>query len=1167
MVSTEMKKLTIQSLAPVFILVIGFFPMMRMDCVFARSKPAQVEHSIIKDDIVKLLTDEYEMVDSLTRKLTSFQDVISELRSMEVYPAELVNMAESVLVKYDKGIGLLEQTYKETNEKVALQKASLVDAMEIMREMFKSGPVQSMFTVLENGNSKRINELKKIEKQVDRLWNTGDSLIEFVMSLTINTAQERDGMDRIFSANSDSIIKTCINDYCKKIDIIKNAIREKASAHQVNDLYKIEKYDLQKLMNMKKYDFARWKINSMKKRYAERRDELNLLLAKVEFSSRNFSQALSIISTISETERNHDQLLILKIQSLYSLKEYEIIWKEYRGYDVSRLEGKARNLMIWILIECGFALQIENDYAQLASMIDNRQSYTHHVLHALARTYLRAGDEKTALSIMESALKYKVMGENDRLAVKEIRLALAQVYYEMKEYEKSLALFYDILNKHEDFERALFGIVWCYLKLNNDRKSEIALKKLINLKPESPLATEAIYILARKNLIRANTEWKKMVYLDKEEKRLTAKLDFIIEKKRNNTRKEDIPKYNYAYEELKILLARLKNEKRMNYDSLKAMYDRTERICDMIYTHYQTGMFQENIFSAEMENNLFLLDSALNKIKENRSGEDVYGVFSNAIQDRHKIKNVAKKAKVFAVITAIDEFRWEREYLDWKKAGFREKELETDSCIKVTSDTTKLEELRKKKSKITKAIDSLILCEEKMVSANTGVLKSRIDSLFRMDIDNEDAAYMNYQYGELKYNEENMRYSALYEQYEMEMNIYFKKLNDFRNGLKLEHPVKPEMPVLDHSGSIIKFRKVIDEYPESQYRAPAIYSLAWCYNDMSEFDSAMYCMEELTRNFPACPYTPQAWMYSGEYNFDKGKLDSAIVCYQAVLKYPESEWFEEALYKLAWSQYRLSNPEKAISSFLALVDLGDGTLSGATLLEKESMDYIAISFSEADVTGEKGLERALIFAEKLNDVDRGCRILHRLATVFREQGRYEIAKKTFQNMLKLYPGYSGNPIVESELVKLLEREPSLSDISRMKREIFEKYNRNSNWAKMQSEDMRKMADSIAQKQLYDAAIGYHQLALQKNDSSAYQSALSAYRELITIYPTSSVANECHYNLAEIQFAIGNYLEAAEEYMAVTRRYPDSKYRETAAWNAIVASQNLLKMEKSLNSRQ
>ena len=69
-----------------------------------------------------------------------------------------------------------------------------------------------------------------------------------------------------------------------------------------------------------------------------------------------------------------------------------------------------------------------------------------------------------------------------------------------------------------------------------------------------------------------------------------------------------------------------------------------------------------------------------------------------------------------------------------------------------------------------------------------------------------------------------------------------------------------------------------------------------------------------------------------------------------------------------------------------------------------------------------------------------------------------------------------------------------------------------------------------------------------------------YENFIKSYPLSPHASECHYNLAEIRFSLGDYQQAAEDYIAVSMRYPDSKYRETAAWNAIVASQNLLKKE-------
>jgi TolA-binding protein len=97
--------------------------------------------------------------------------------------------------------------------------------------------------------------------------------------------------------------------------------------------------------------------------------------------------------------------------------------------------------------------------------------------------------------------------------------------------------------------------------------------------------------------------------------------------------------------------------------------------------------------------------------------------------------------------------------------------------------------------------------------------------------------------------------------------------------------------------------------------------------------------------------------------------------------------------------------------------------------------------------------------------------------------------------------------------------------------------------------------------LYDAGMAYHQIALQKNDSTYYGRAAAAYRDFIGAYPRSKRANECHYNYAEILFSVGDYHQAAQEYMAVSKRYPDSKYRETAAWNAIVASQNLLKQEE------
>jgi TolA-binding protein len=405
-------------------------------------------------------------------------------------------------------------------------------------------------------------------------------------------------------------------------------------------------------------------------------------------------------------------------------------------------------------------------------------------------------------------------------------------------------------------------------------------------------------------------------------------------------------------------------------------------------------------------------------------------------------------------------------------------------------------------------------------------------------------------------------YAAAFEQFERDHKAFDSLLNLFHKGSMAEMPIEPKPPRLNHDQSIRDFRAVTEAYPNNPFTAALRYSLAWCYNDIGQLDSALHQMTLITSAYPECPFTAQAWMFLGEYYFERSLLGKAIAAYKTVLRYPESDYFNDALYKLAWTHYRLSNPEKAISSFLALVDLGKIDKSGKALLETESMDYIAISFSESDVTGEKGLERAIMFCKKLNDPEKGTKIVHRLAQVYEEQGRFELAKKTYTTILQMFPAYKMNPGIEAKLVKLMERELTTEQVNVHKLDFFKKYNYSGQWARQQKDtSVIRKADSIACVLLYDASITYHQLALQKSDTVMYGYAMDAYKNFIHYYPKSPVANECHYNLAEILFSIGKYGEAALEYIAVSKRYPDSKYKETAAWNAIVASQNLLKQEQ------
>jgi TolA-binding protein len=320
-------------------------------------------------------------------------------------------------------------------------------------------------------------------------------------------------------------------------------------------------------------------------------------------------------------------------------------------------------------------------------------------------------------------------------------------------------------------------------------------------------------------------------------------------------------------------------------------------------------------------------------------------------------------------------------------------------------------------------------------------------------------------------------------------------------------------------------------------------------------------MEKVAHYYPDSRYAPQAWMYIGESAFDDNRLVEAEDAYRRVIQYPTSRWFDEALYKLAWTHYRQSNPNMAISSFIALIDLGKRSISGKAQLQNEAMKYIAISFSEADLSGQEGLQRATEFIKRLDNRRMGIQILEKLGQIFEEQGRYALAANSYEKILQLYPYDRRRPRIEYRLVAARTRDmPPVETVER-KVDYFSKFHRDGSWSS-RKEDARvvKSADSLAQLMMYEAVTDLHQQALYERDTTLYSRAATYYRSYIESYPNHPNANECHYNMAEILFSLGRYEEAAHEYIAVSNRYPDSKYKENAAWNAIVASQRLLSTE-------
>ncbi len=1110
-----------------------------------------------RDVLLRRYGSQLQKTDVLTVDLRAMADVLVDIRDILSFPEGITGFGSEEVAAIEKKIAPLERTNQQLRITTNNLKPSLVDGLGILREMIVSGPVRGMFAILEQGNNDHLEKMVEIAKESADIWDRIDQTIDYISKFTAVSLPP--GQGAVSGVEEFLyILRSGIGQRQKaaaeRLETVKDSFARRTDSSGLEQMYAVEKRKVEQYLSGEEYELAYRRLGILLQRYSAVADirGLDSMLLRAQFATGRFADVISSLESVAADPGT----LLIEIQSLYALGRYKELWEKAAALDYGSLKAEERNLALWLTLESGIALDVRSSlYSELATYVARNQPYALHVLHAFARSYLLSGDLSTARSVMENALGLRQSGETARNAVRSIRISIAELDYEAGLYDKALDQYLSLLRSEEDIDRILYGVAWCYFAKGMNTSAERTLRKLLNQSPQSFYAAEAAYLLSKRYLKRAQNEWQRVVGISREKRRLSSLLLELKERKEDREDPEELTKIQSQIARIEGLLRDIRRQGGDDYRTISSLYRTAGQIQEFVNKHYSSGIFMETAFTDKREELLHKTDSLIAAIQKGRVNKTAFDV-GEANVSRRKIRDVVRRTAVLRMERQILRNRWEMDYLDWRKTVLSHQMQLALYGVSVQK------EAEKTRSVYTAKIDSLITLEEQLKSGGYAALIGRIETfLSHTDLSKEDEAYLRYQLGELYYSRAIDNYFIEYEGYERDHMLYLELLARYNQGENIRRPREPLAPVLDHQLSMGQFRRVLSMGGADEITAAASYSLAWCFSDHQQPDSALYYMESVADNFPSSVYAPQAWMYTGEHHFDAGQLDKALHKYQSVLKYPESEWFDQALYKLAWTQYRMSNPDKAISSFLALLELNDG-LGAAAMLERESLDYIAISFSEADITGERGFLRAVSFVEKLRDKERGSQVLHRLASVYREQGRYALSKKTYEALLEKYPDYRKSPFVEGEYLALLQRDLPVHEVADLKIDYFTKYRSDGMWAGSQdNRDLIRRADSLASSKLYDAAISLHQFALQKNAVTAYEKAMNVYDEYIRAYPQSSRANECHYNLAEILFSLGHYERAVEEYMAVSKRYPDSKYRETAAWNAIVASQNLLRQEE------
>ena len=240
------------------------------------------------------------------------------------------------------------------------------------------------------------------------------------------------------------------------------------------------------------------------------------------------------------------------------------------------------------------------------------------------------------------------------------------------------------------------------------------------------------------------------------------------------------------------------------------------------------------------------------------------------------------------------------------------------------------------------------------------------------------------------------RLAELY--YERSMIAYNEKTAEYEVELEKfdrhEISTEPELPEIDFSDSIMLYTEMIRRFPNFEYIGSVYYLLGYCYSESGQGEKAVKVWLTLLEKGLAGENYVELRLRLGDYYFAENDLKNAENQYLEGKKYRESNFYDQILYKLAWTYYRQSRLEDAVKTFTQLLFYSDemkarGIDKGQNL-RKEAIQYIAISFAD-DEWGSA--DKAIAYFTGINAESFEIDVFEQLGSYFDENNKYAEAEK------------------------------------------------------------------------------------------------------------------------------------------------------------------------------
>jgi len=425
----------------------------------------------------------------------------------------------------------------------------------------------------------------------------------------------------------------------------------------------------------------------------------------------------------------------------------------------------------------------------------------------------------------------------------------------------------------------------------------------------------------------------------------------------------------------------------------------------------------------------------------------------------------------------------------------------------------------------------------------------KFEAFLRKYPNNPDTAHAMFRLGDLYYEQSETRFLVDSQEYERLMADF-----DFDSAVDI-----PPEPQKDYSQSIALYRRIVSDYPDYRYRDGALYMLGFCLARSGSFgydeEESRDVFQSLVDNYPGSRFAAAAHLRLGEYYFDYNQIEQAIVHYKEVIRLSgtEGDLYDEGLYKLAWSYYKISDYDQALTLFTQLLDWSAQNFERTgyeAATAPEAIEYSAISFSDlSNAQGGTPLEAAQAFYQQVGERDFEKDVYVRLASVLTDQALFADAIDVYRYLQDRWPDDPENPTHQWRIAQidyLLEQE---GDAQAAIQQLTETYGDDSTWwiANRNDPEAQTVARNYIEKSLAAVATGYHNDALETGDPAEFAKAAELYGQYLRKFPFAEDYYEIQWYRADTLMKTQQYAAAETEYLQLLKA-KGHPYRDGALWN-------------------